>query len=114
MKAAFVQKMFRDSNSSVVLERMLLLLSQLARMAKVSTRAGAQPSAMAANYELIHQSDFYAPVRKLLGHKDAQVRMRVCNLVGATPHVESIVQVLLQIARRCSVRCGCMRPAGLA
>ena len=83
LKPAFIQKMFRDSSSTVVLERMLLIISQVARMAKVSGRGGAPGAAMADNYKLLHQSQFYGPVGKLFLHKDAQVRMRVCNLVGA-------------------------------
>ena len=100
-----MQKMFRDSNSSVVLERMLLLISQLARMARVSNRGAAPTSPMAANYELIHQSDFYAPVCKLLSHKDAQVRMRVCNLVGAPQCLRNVCcGPLFQVCFACPQR----------
>lgn len=84
LKPAFVQKMFRDSTSVEVLVRMLLIISQLARMAKVSGRNGEKPaSSMANNYQLIHDSDFYGALKKLFNHKDSSVRMRVCNLVGA-------------------------------
>ena len=91
---AFIQKMFRESNSSIILERMLLIISQLARMARVATRTGSAPGAMSDNYQLIHESEFYGPVRKLMQHKDAPVRMRVCNLVGV-PH-----QVFVSLGRR--------------
>jgi hypothetical protein len=82
LKAAFIQKMFRDSTSVEVLVRMLLIISQLARMAKVSGRNTAPASSMANNYELIHKSDFYSTLKKLFNHKDSSVRMRVCNLIG--------------------------------
>lgn len=84
LKPAFIQKMLRDSNCSIVLERMLLIISQLARMARVSSHRAAPTSTMANNYTLIHESDFYGSVRKLFSHRDAQVRNRVCNLVGAS------------------------------
>lgn len=87
--------MFRDSNCSIVLERMLLILSQLARMAAPSrtASAGSAPARnlMAGNYDRIHKSDFYGPVRKLLSHSDAQVRMRVCNLVGMHLHTQCLL-----------------------
>jgi hypothetical protein len=85
MSAAFLQRMLRENNPQTVLIRTLLIISQMARRAKVDTVDG-----MSANYDLIHKADIYSAVRKLLNHADAAVRMRVCNLVGAAQPVQPV------------------------
>ncbi|OMJ73953.1 hypothetical protein SteCoe_27264 [Stentor coeruleus] len=47
----------------------LSLVSQLARLQK-------------ENYELIHQINIYADLRRLIEHRDSGIRSKVCNLIG--------------------------------
>mmetsp|Transcript_42052 Transcript_42052/g.68229 ORF Transcript_42052/g.68229 Transcript_42052/m.68229 type:complete len:888 (+) Transcript_42052:121-2784(+) len=47
----------------------LLIVSQLARISK-------------DNYEHIHRADLYQQFRRLLGHPEASVRAKTCNLLG--------------------------------
>ena len=119
LKPAFIQKMFRDSTSVEVLVRMLLIISQLARMARPPARGGAAGARvrMADNYQLIHESDFYGALKKLFSHRESQVRMRVCNLVGAPPFTSSPRRVLHGTAgsradeRRVQVTCAGIAPS---
>mmetsp|Transcript_14695 Transcript_14695/g.2420 ORF Transcript_14695/g.2420 Transcript_14695/m.2420 type:complete len:91 (+) Transcript_14695:31-303(+) len=61
--------LLQDDNSALLLIDTLSLISQLARLSK-------------ENYELIHQANLYAQLRKLIDHKDSGVRSKVCNLIG--------------------------------
>ena len=47
----------------------LMIVSQLVRMSR-------------ENYRPLGEANVYGIVRRLLGHRDAQVRARACNLVG--------------------------------
>lgn len=79
MNGPFLQKLLRDNNPEQVLIKTLLMLSQLARIARTGD------SVMAGNYELIHRADVYSHLRKLFSHPDAGVRMRLCSLIGVPP-----------------------------
>eukprot|EP00892_Ulva_mutabilis_P007689 jgi/Ulvmu1/5292/UM022_0086.1 len=76
MQATFLQKMLRESNPEQVLIKTLLIVSQLARIARTGNEA------MSGNYELIHRADIYGHLRKLFSHPDPGVRMRLCSLIG--------------------------------
>lgn len=87
MHGPFLQKLLRDSNPPQVLIKTLLMLSQLARIARTGNEV------MPGNYELIHQADVYSHLRKLFSHPDSGVRLRLCSLIGVqlflprpTPH----------------------------
>lgn len=57
-----------DENVMLLVDT-LGLISQLARLSK-------------DNYELIHQASVYADLRRLIEHRDSNVRSKVCNLIG--------------------------------
>jgi hypothetical protein len=76
MQSTFLQKLLRESNPSLVLIKTLLIISQMARIARVGS------TTLSGNYELIHRADIYQALRRLFTHTDAGVRMRLCSLVG--------------------------------
>ena len=57
-----------DENVMLLVDT-LGLISQLARLSK-------------DNYELIHQANIYPDLRRLIEHRDSNVRSKVCNLIG--------------------------------
>ncbi len=67
-----MQRLLRETNPTPVLVDTLLIISQLARI----SRDGA------STYEPINSAAMLPNLRRLLGHADAGVRARVCNLVG--------------------------------
>ncbi|KAK9823151.1 hypothetical protein WJX72_000639 [[Myrmecia] bisecta] len=69
LSSATLAQLMKDTNPSPVLVGILLTVSQLARISK-------------DNYEPIAKAGIYAALRALLGHHDAAVRARVCNLLG--------------------------------
>lgn len=77
MKDQFLQKLLRENNPSVVLVKTLLIISQMARIARVGSKT------LGGNYELINRADIYGALRRLFTHTDPGVRMRLCSLVGA-------------------------------
>jgi hypothetical protein len=81
LQSHFLQKLLRESNPSVVLVKTLLIISQMARIARVGSKT------LGGNYELIHRADIYSALRRLFTHTDPGVRMRLCSLVGATPNM---------------------------
>ena len=58
-----------SENPSYLIVDTLSLISQLARLSK-------------DNYESIHSSNIYQPLKKLIDHSDSAVRSKVCNLIG--------------------------------
>jgi hypothetical protein len=77
MHGTFLQKLLRESNPEDILIKTLLIIGQMARIAK-------KDSAMRHNYDLIHRADVYSALRKLFSHKAPVVRMRLCSLIGAS------------------------------
>src|SRR5690348_12765702 len=67
-----MQRLLRETNPTPVLVDTLLIISQLARI----SRDGA------STYEPFNNAALFPNLRRLLGHGDAGVRARVCNLVG--------------------------------
>jgi len=58
-----------DENSTMLIVDTLSLISQLARIHK-------------SNYDLIHQANLYNDLRRLIEHRDSNIRSKVCNLIG--------------------------------
>eukprot|EP00191_Tetraselmis_sp_GSL018_P012506 CAMPEP_0177598674 /NCGR_PEP_ID=MMETSP0419_2-20121207/12506_1 /TAXON_ID=582737 /ORGANISM="Tetraselmis sp., Strain GSL018" /LENGTH=1263 /DNA_ID=CAMNT_0019091197 /DNA_START=454 /DNA_END=4245 /DNA_ORIENTATION=- len=69
LEAACMSRLLKDTNPPGVLVDALLTVSQLARISK-------------DNYEPIARAGIYPSIRRLIGHSDAGVRARVCNLLG--------------------------------
>ncbi len=62
-------RVFEEGNPAAVVTSGLMTVSQLVRMSR-------------ENYRPLGEANVYGIVRRLLGHRDAQVRARACNLVG--------------------------------
>ena len=62
-------RVFEEGNPAAVVTSGLMTVSQLVRMSR-------------ENYRPLGEANVYGTVRRLLGHRDAQVRARACNLVG--------------------------------
>lgn len=98
MHGPFLQKLLRDSNPEQVLIKTLLIISQLARIARTGNEV------MAGNYELIHRADIYGLLRKLFSHSDPGVRMRLCSLIGmgaSKLFLSTLLSALCNQASRC-------------
>lgn len=98
MQGPFLQKMLRESNPEQVLIKTLLIVSQLARIARTGNEA------MSGNYELIHRADIYGHLRKLFSHPDPGVRMRLCSLIGSLPHHAVCVMCTMLLPGECCRR----------
>ena len=64
-----LRRVFEEGNPAAVVTSGLMTVSQLVRMSR-------------ENYRPLGEANVYSIVRRLLGHRDAQVRARACNLVG--------------------------------
>jgi fused-like protein len=69
LDSTLVRNLLDSSNNSKLVVNSLLIISQLARVAK-------------DHYKAIHQANIYTQVKTLLKHSDPEVRSKVCNLIG--------------------------------